>query len=99
MDTAIRIDFTLCRGCALYPHHGAPDLVIPFGWTSIAPTKPACPVTLPSYHRQSSSPGVKPWVAPVSPHDTCHHRGQTKLSQMGTTHKQPTGLTGLSLST
>ena len=38
------------------------DLVIPFGWTSIAPTKLVWPVTLPSYHRQShslleSSPG------------------------------------------
>ena len=62
VDTAIRIDFTLCRGCTLYPHHGTHGLVLPFGWTNDVPTKPAWPVTLPSYHRPSypfleSSPG------------------------------------------
>src|SRR3989337_827156 len=38
--------------------------MLPFRWTGVTPSKPAGPVTLPSYHRQSSSPGVKPWVAP-----------------------------------
>lgn len=39
-------------------------------------------MTLTSYHRHSSSPQVLPWVA-LCPHDTCHRRGQTKLSQTG----------------
>src|SRR3989337_4125114 len=32
----------------------------------------------------------------VSPHDTCHRRGVTKLSQTGTPTQNSTGLTGLS---
>ena len=74
VDAAIRIDFTLCRGCTLYPHHGTHGLVLPFGWTNDVPTKPAWPVTLPSYDRQSyslleSSPGwprVTSWHLPAS---------------------------------
>lgn len=58
------------------------DLMIPFGWTSIAPTKLSWPVTLSSYHREPLSYGVLPWVA-LCPQNTCHHRGQTKLSQPG----------------
>ena len=40
---------------------------------------PGGPVLL----RQSSSPGVLPWVAPVSPRDTCHHRGQLNCPKRG----------------
>jgi hypothetical protein len=46
--------YTLLRLRTL-PTLWSTDLMIPFGWTSIAPTKPAWPVTLPSYHRQSHS--------------------------------------------
>jgi hypothetical protein len=76
--------FTLCRGCALYPHYGAPGLILPFGWTGAAPTKLVYCLALLRSHRQSYPPRVMSWVAPVSPCDTCHRRGQTKLSQTGT---------------
>ena len=49
VDSAIDRFNTLCRGSALYPHHGTHGLALPFGWTNGVPTKPIyCHDTLPA---------------------------------------------------
>ena len=67
--TRLSIDYTLCRGSTLYPHHGTHGLAFPFGWTNGIPTKPLhCHSTLPATPTQI--PNGLVLGGPVSTKDT-----------------------------
>jgi hypothetical protein len=98
VDAAIRIDLTLCRGCALYPHYGALTSWSHSGGPALLQRNLSDPWLFhhtASNHTPSWSQAlgglVSPWHLPPSWPNYCPKRGRRQNNS--------TGLTGLSPST